>query len=456
MKRISSRAVICLCLSLLLILGTAVYTFRFFRNGERWVSYPANKHMYSNGQLDSGIVADRNGTILATCTENGITYHNSASVRKATLHAVGDTGGQIGVGALTRFSGKLSGYNFISGAKPLFSKGRKLYLTLDANVCDTAYRALNGHNGTVGVYNYKTGEILCMVSSPTFDPCYPPTVAEGDHQYDGIYTNRMLSATFIPGSTFKLVTAAAALETIPDILSRPFHCDGSVEVDGGQVTCTTAHGDLTLAQALTVSCNCTFGQLANEMGSTIMNKYVKKTGLTSSYSVNGIQTKPSSFHFEAGLSGELAWSGVGQGKDLVNPCALMVYSGAIANGGSAAEPKIISKTTTYDDLRLSIYLPTFTGKLIKGETARTLSAMMYDNVTNNYGRNNFPGLDICAKSGTSQSDSSGETHAWFTGFLKDEQHPYAFVVYVEGGGSGSKTAGRVANKVLQSAVKNNR
>ena len=131
---------------------------------------------------------------------------------------------QIGTGALTQFASKLTGYNVITGANTIFSGGRDLYLTIDADVCAEAYKALNGYKGTVGVYNYKTGEIICMISSPTYDPSDPPDIEDGDEAYDGVYINRLLSAKFTPGSTFKLITAAAAIDNISeDVYKRQEH-----------------------------------------------------------------------------------------------------------------------------------------------------------------------------------------------------------------------------------------
>ncbi|QIB69635.1 penicillin-binding protein [Aminipila butyrica] len=455
MKKITSRTIVCFLLALVLVAGTVLFTFKFFAEGNTWSAFSANRHLYTRDVLNTGRILDRDGNVLADYDESsqGWTYGASSSLHKATLHAVGDSSGMIGTGAMTRFADKLTGYNVITGAKPIFPGGRDLYLTLDADVCQTAYKALNGRKGTVGVYNYKTGQIICMVSAPTYDPADKPTIKDDDHRYEGVYINRLLSATFIPGSTFKLVTAAAALEQIDGIQERTFHCTGQVTIGDQVITCPTAHGDLTLGQALAASCNCTFGQLAAELGSEQMESYVKKVGLTGSLSVNGIQTAKSTFDFVSGGQGELAWSGIGQGKDLVNPCAMMVYSGAIAGGGTAAKPQIISHTAFTKGVRTSLYLKHSTKEFISPDTAATLADMMRNNVITNYGQSNFPGLSIGAKSGTAQSDHSDEDNAWFTGFLQDEKHPYAFVVLVEGGGSGSKVAGSVANAVLQAAVK---
>ena len=106
-------------------------------------------------------------------------------------------------------------------------------LTLDANICAVAYEALGGRNGTIGVYNYETGDIICMVSAPTYDPADPPSSPE-----EGSYINRFTSSTFVPGSVFKLVTAAAAIENLDDAYTWEINCTGSVSY-GGQYAVTT-------------------------------------------------------------------------------------------------------------------------------------------------------------------------------------------------------------------------
>lgn len=451
MKKITSRTIICFLLALCLLAGTVLFTFRFFTKGGSWASFPSNRHLYTDGVLNCGRILDTEGSVLASY-DGGWQYNSSSDVRKAVLHAVGDPSGTIGTGALTQFASKLTGYNVITGANTIFSGGRDLYLTIDADVCAEAYRSLNGHKGTVGVYNYKTGEIICMISSPTYDPSDPPDIEDGDETYDGVYINRLLSSKFVPGSTFKLITAAAAIENISDIHERTFECTGKTTVGGTTVTCVKAHGTLNFEQALNVSCNGTFAQLAVELGSSVMEEYTEKTGLTDKYSINGISTAASSFDFEAEGDAGLAWSGVGQGKDLVNPCALMIFCGAVANDGKAAVPQIIDHTAFKEGVRNSLYIKRSTSELLSSDTASTLRSMMKSDVLNNYGQSNFPNLSIGAKSGTAEVDTSEASNAWFTGFLDDDDHPLAFVVMVEGGGSGAKTAGRVANTVLQKAV----
>ena len=92
-----------------------------------------------------------------------------------------------------------------------------------------------------------------MVSSPTFDPTNVPDINADPERYDGVYVNRFLHSTYVPGSTFKLVTAAAALSELDDLQSRTFHCAGSAEVGGKTVICNGVHGDITFKQALAQS-----------------------------------------------------------------------------------------------------------------------------------------------------------------------------------------------------------
>ncbi len=454
MKKIEKRAVFCLLLAGALILGLAVFSFLFFFRGGDWVSFAGNRHLYnSSGALSVGRVLDRDGDVLTWVDDSGTRqWYDGETVREATLHAVGDPNGNIGSGALVAFAAQLSGYNPITGAYSPLGAGNDLYLTLDARYNYTAYQALNGHKGAVGVYNYKTGEILCMVSSPTFDPADPPVIEDGDERYDGVYINRFLSGTFIPGSIFKTVTLAAALDNIPDLYDRTWTCTGSTQVGDGVVTCHTAHGEQNIADALANSCNGVFAPLAEELGADIMREYAEKAGLTSRYKINGLNTAAGSVEFSDSDKNQLGWSGIGQGKDQVNPCAMMVYMGAIANGGKAAVPQLIKSVQTPLDIPASLYLTHYTGTLVNPDTAEKMSELLHNNVVMTYGESRFPNMDVCAKSGTGEVGGENAPNAWFTGFLRGEDTPYAFVVLVENGGSGSAVAGSVAAKVLDVIV----
>lgn len=453
MRKLDKRAYMCLVLAGFLFLGVCFYIGKVLVYGSTWVSYPANKHIYAHGKISTGSVYDVNGDLLMKNTASGTPeYNDDSTIRRALLHATGDKDGNIITGANKAFAGKLVGYNILTGTYSSKKKGSQLYLTLDADVCKTAYQALNGRKGTVGVYNYKTGEIICMVSSPSYDPKYPPTLSSDDTS--GVYLNRFTSVSVVPGSIFKLVTVAAALEEIPDINSWHYTCTGELPLgtaETDRVTCPYRHGEVDIKKALADSCNCAFAKLSLILGNETIKKYTEKAGLTSSYSINGIQTAKGSFEYPDNKVG-LAWTGIGQNKDLVNPCSMMVYAGAIANGGKAAVPRLIDTVKFNNGFPAGYYVSRKTRELIKPETAATLTKMMHNDVVETYGKANFPGLDLCAKSGTAEVGGNRAPNAWFTGFIRNEGYPYAFIVLVENGGTGSGTAGSVANKVLQAIV----
>lgn len=168
MKKLEHRALLCLVLAGFLLAGLVLFTVLWTVRGGSWASAAFNRHLYnSQGILMSGTVLDRNGEVLTTVDEDGNRVYAGDKVRRtATLHAVGDLYGNISTGALSAFAQKLTGYNPIFGAFGAEQGGNNLYLTVDAGLNEVAYQALGGKKGTVAVYNYKTGEILCMVSCP--------------------------------------------------------------------------------------------------------------------------------------------------------------------------------------------------------------------------------------------------------------------------------------------------
>lgn len=364
---------------------------------------------------------------------------------------MGDLQGNIGTGALNAFADKLTGYSLLNGAFGA-QQGSNLYLTIDARYNYTAYEALGGKSGTVAVYNYETGEILCMVSAPSYDPLNVPEDITTNDRYEGAYLNRFLSSTFTPGSVYKTVTLAAALEEIPDLTERTWTCTGSVQIGDETIICSGTHGEQDIAAAFANSCNVAFAQIAQELGADTLEKYTEQAGLTDSYSISGLPTAKGSFDFDGITDGQLGWAGVGQYHDQVNPAALMIYMGAIANGGKAAEPYLILRTESALGLPSLPHFTTRTGRLISSDTASALADLMANNVTQTYGASRFPNMDLCAKSGTAEVGEGQTPHAWFAGFLRGEDTPYAFVVLVENGGGGSSVAGSVAAKVLDVIV----
>lgn len=454
MKLLTRRAFGLLVLTVLLAAGLLIFAARYAVNASDWAQHPTNKHLYSEGRLKiAGTLYDRNGTALLQTADGEIKYNENKTVRRALLHVTGDSYGNIVTSIPVAYGDRLSGWDPVNGAYRFHDKvsglGSDMTLTLDADLCTAAYNAMNGRKGTVGVYNYKTGEILCMVSLPSFDPENRPNVEASPEKYEGVYLNRLLSAAYTPGSVFKLVTAAAAIDRIPNLDTLTYRCEGKKLINGTEVTCPSAHGDVTLKEALAQSCNIYFAEISLELGGKTLQRYAENAGFNSRLTVDGIQTAAGKVDVSEAEGGDLAWAGIGQYSDTANPLSFMAYVGAIANDGVRVTPKLIkgkglSSFLFGANLRQE--------RILSRETAVKLGAMMRNNVTEVYGEKNFKGLELCAKSGTAEVGGDKKPHSWFVGYLDREDYPLAFVVVVENGGSGSKVAGGVAAKVLKTAV----
>jgi len=436
MNRVKTRALSVLLLVAIAILGMGFYVARYIIYGGEWASAPFNQSVYSKGVLAIGVVTDRNGVVLAGVRDGRRSFAESREVRRATLHAVGDSEGNIGTGALKVYAPDLMGFNLITGSYSRTGVGKTVTLTIDSRLNAEALRALDGRRGVVMVSNYKTGEVLCMVSSPTFDPSDPPGTIE-----EGVYMNRAIQSAYTPGSTFKLVTAAAALDNVRNLYDRVFECTGEFETGRGTVTCNSVHGTLGFEQGLRVSCNVVFGQLALDLGAETLAEYAKKLGLSERTTIGGIETARGKFEEAADNTANLAWSGVGQYNNTVNPASMLRFVGAIANEGTAVELQL-KKNTGFSSV-----IPARTERILNKITANELKAVM--EIQN---RENFPGLEIHAKSGTAQLGGDLDPHAWYVGFITNKNYPLAFVVIVENGGGGTAVAAPIANRVLQQAL----
>ncbi len=429
MKRIQRRAVIALMLAASIALGMCFFLWRLVKDGESWATYRANAHVYSYGNLRNAQFTDRNGVVLVHA-ENGVyTYADDPSVRLASLHVLGDHRAYVGGGAMRMFTDKLAGYSFVNGTP---EEVTSVALTLDSRVQKAAWEALYGRAGAVMVMNYETGEILCMVSSPSYDPNLSP-----DMSVDGLFINRVRGAAFTPGSVFKMVTLVAAYENIPDLESRTFNCKKTMKVAGEKVTCTGKHGKQNVTEAFANSCNIAFGKLALELGGDTLRETAERLGVAGSLPFYDSVT--ASGRFDVAPAGSLmeAWSGIGQYNDLVTPYAMTRLCAAIANGGVVNEPTLLASA------------PQGSTRLMTEDCAAYLAGAMEYAGRYHYG-GTFPGLDISGKTGTAEI-GGGETHAWFAGYLRSGA-PLAIAVVLEHGGGGLKKAAPVANLVLQAAL----
>lgn len=452
MRNTTKRTYIIIFLILAFFVGLGIMIYSFVTNGGTWASNRANAHIYKNGELTvAGTIYDSDGEILVSTEGNKRKYNSNYNKRVSTLHVVGDSAGYIATGVQTLYRSNLIGYNFIDGIYKTLSsdEGVDIRLTIDADVCAEAYTAMAGKKGTVVVYNYETGQTVCMVSSPTYDPENKPTDIDTNTtgKYDGLYMNRAISGVFTPGSTFKVVTAICAIENIPDIYSRKFKCTGKKTFGSGDVICNGTHGTLTFERALNVSCNSVFAELANEVGKDKLTETVRALGFGKSVKISKAKTVRSTFDVSNSTKLDLGWAGIGQYTTLVNPCQMLMLMGAIANGGQAMTPYIVEESSEIVDSKNKVN----TNIKLSADTADKVKKLLRSNVMNYYGDSKFPNLEMCGKTGSAEV-SNGKSHAWFVGFSQKKNFPYAIVVCLENGGIGYNDAIPVANKVMQKVL----
>ena len=442
MNRIASRSGIVIILSVILTVGFVLFVVEFSLKSGDWVVNSGSAHVYNGKNLNCGVIVDEEGILLLDM-QNDRRYSSDSNIRKATVHWLGDRFGKIDAPALAAYADEMIGYDILSGVYQYDETVGVAQMTLNAKVQTASLNALGNHKGCVAVYNYKTGEILCAVSTPSYDPDNVPSDIES---YDGAYWNRFIQSVYIPGSIFKTVTLAAALESIPDIDSRSFFCSGECKLGSDVITCEVAHGTQSLKTAFTNSCNCVFAQLAQELGGDVLEKYVYQFGIIDAVQFDGITTASGAFT----ATDEpvfLGLSAIGQHEDQVNPCAFMTYMGAVANNGTVVVPHIVKKVSVADQTTYSASI-VYGNQIMSEKTAETVREYMRNNVTQKYGDWNFPGLSVCAKTGTAEVGGDQKPNAMFTGFVSDEKYPLAFIVCVEDGGYGSTVCIPIASEVL--------
>lgn len=457
MKKALNRSIMIWIIAFAFFIGLGYFTVTLIINSSTWAQKPMNAHLSATGLAQAGTIYDRNGNILAQSIDGERYYNDDYNTRVSMLHTVGDDSTNISTAVQSVYRTGLTGYNFILGLglPNSFRSSSDITLTLDADACAAAYSAMasRGYDGACVVYNYKTGEVICDVSTPAYDPYDPVEIIEGDDTYDGVYLDNVISSTYPPGSTFKLITAAAAIDNIDNAEDRCIYCEGSAIIGGEYVTCVEPHGEVNMKTAMAESCNIYFAELAVELGADTMTEYAEKFGFNKSFTLDENPIAQSSYDVSEADTAALAWSGVGQYTDMANPLHMAMICSAIANGGTPTQPYIINEVTSFFNFN-----NIFTGssgksgsRMIGSSTADKLADMMRFTVSDHYGDDMFGGLTVAAKTGTAEV-SDGESDGWIIGYVTDEDCPLAFAVCIEHGGFGYSSAGPVAVEALKASA----
>ena len=344
------------------------------------------------------------------------------------------------------------------------STGANVSTTLHPGAQAAAVRALGNQRGAVVAMNYETGEILALVSTPTYDPNRLATVdltAEREawiellEGRDEPLKNRAVREIYPPGSTFKLITAAAALEDgmVPDTeLDSPasLPLPNSSRSMGNSTNCGGTR--VTLEQALKTSCNTAFGNLGLQLGADKLREQAEKFGFNQEQTID-ISAATSGFPTELDEA-QTALSAIGQYDVTASPLQIVQVAAAIANDGVMMRPYLVSSVTNTDLTVLTSQAPERLSAPISPSSAQLLQQMMVATVEDGTGRPaQTDGVVVGGKTGTAQTAPDRPPYAWFVGYAEDPK--VAIVAFVENADverddiSGGRLAAPIFKAVLE-------
>ncbi len=361
---------------------------------------------------------------------------------------------------------------FVDKAKGATIQGNALRLTLVPRAQRAAQNALGSRCGAVVALEPQTGKVLAMVSSPSYDP----NLVEGsfdrvtgvgaDCKRPDALLNRATAGLYAPGSTFKVVTAAAAIDSGRYTPDSDFVDPGYCEVYGKRVNnydTSRPFGSLDLHTALVNSVNSVFCNIGKELGSKKIVEYAKRFGF---YSTPPLET-PSNERAPSGLyqgtdlfdpkedtdvdPGRFAF---GQERLLVTPLQMAMVAAAIANDGVVMRPQVVDRIVAPDGSVIVRSKPDELGRAVKAETARAVAAMMKDAVEGGTGTAaRLSGFTVGGKTGTAETGIEGLNTTWFISYAGKARAQVAIAVVVEQQNStGGQTAAPVAREVLQALL----
>ncbi|GAA1149073.1 peptidoglycan D,D-transpeptidase FtsI family protein [Ornithinicoccus hortensis] len=361
--------------------------------------------------------------------------------------------------------------DLVTGTTP---SGATLELTLDPEIQEAAAQALGDRRGAVVALDPRTGAILAMVSHPTYDPNVLASHQLGqvedawnelNNDDSRPMTNRAIAGDlYPPGSVFKLVVAAAALESgdfRPDsMLEGPLRYtlpNTTTELPNfGGAACAPTD-EVSLADSVRVSCNTSFAWLAGELGADAIADQAASFGFGQSLQIP-MSVTPSRYPSELD-DAQVALTGIGQYDVRVTPMQVAMVSAAIANDGVVMEPYLVRTVRDQDLNTIEQTEPQELAEAISPKTAEELTAMMESVITDGSGTAAaLPEVRVAGKTGTAEYGTNGAAHAWFTGFAPAGDPEIAVAVLVESasddwtGETGGVVAAPIARAVLEAGV----
>jgi peptidoglycan glycosyltransferase len=356
--------------------------------------------------------------------------------------------------------------DYVTGRKVA---GGSVVLTLNPRAQRAAYDGLAGKVGAVVALDPRTGAVLAMASRPSYNPTRlsshdPKAIRDAynallDDPADPL-VNRAVERTYPPGSTFKLITTAAALADgyTPD---RRIPSPTVLDLPGTTATLGNFGGEscgdgrtTTLQDALRISCNTAYGALGMTLGADRLRAQAEAFGLGAT-GLRVPQPVATSVFPDQLTKAQVAQSAIGQYDVRVTPLQMAMVAAGIANGGEVMRPYLVQQVQAPDLSTLELTVPSVFRRALSSNVAQQLTAMMERVVTSGTGtRARIPGVRVAGKTGTAQHQVGEPPHAWFVGFAPADDPKVAVAVLIEDGGNlGSEaTGGRIAAPLAKAVM----
>ena len=356
------------------------------------------------------------------------------------------------------------------------SQGASIETSIDPTLQSLAYQLLDGKEGAIIASDPKTGRILAMVSTPSYDP--NALASHDGEQANAAYSdlvsqqsnpmlNRATSQLFPPGSTFKVIVAAAALESGDYDTESEIPAGASYTLPGTETQLTNAtsagngsDGKITLKDALAQSSNTAFAQLGVELGADAIREQAEKLGYDEQIHLDGTTSTGSPSYAAASKFPEdptddrLALASIGQGDTLSTPLQNLLVAMAVANDGTVMEPTIVDRVRASDLSVISQTYPRVRSKAFSTDTANKLTEMMEQVIPAENPALAINGISIAAKTGTAQiGESNHANDAWIIGFAPADDPQIAVSVVVHNVDDyGAYAAGPLMREMIQEAL----
>ncbi len=446
--------------ALFLALLTYLLYFNLFR-ADAVSTNPYNRRQWDDERyVTRGTIYDKNGLVLAETVEQDGNNRREYSQGRLYSHVIGYCSQVYGKSLLEReYDSELLGKGDLDLFQGDKKKGFDLNLTIDNSVQKYAYEQMRGRRGALIAMDPKTGAVLAMVSLPDFDP----DAATLEKQWNTIVEDekspliaRAVQGLYPPGSTYKIVTAAAAFEN--GMKERVFKDTGSFTAGDLKVENynNKAYGEISLERAFGVSSNQVFCTVGYELGSEKTTEIAERFGINSTLGFD-IPTMSSRIEYKKMTKEDSALVSIGQGQILTTPMQMAMICSAVANNGQMVKPYVV-ESVTKNDITVRKTATKVTRHPISQECARYIQQLMIETVQSGTGtRAQISGVTVAGKTGTAENETSSD-HAWFVGYAPAEDPQIAIALVLEndgrsGGDAAAPIAGNVMKKYLAKQVK---